>query len=455
MLAHQEIEARIAGGTVLAPEFADMPLPQLLSLFRVVAAAVSKCPSEVLRVADASLSQSDDIEVGLQLIETEKRLNVLLASVSKECNRRGGRYGAYKMFGTLARLFDKELSGWGGATAWVKRFLAEHPDVDFELQRKRKMRASLGLVELREAIDMLGLGFDVGRRLLKNEGIISPDKRGSGAPIAVPVASVAPLAAALKDSLSFRALAQTLGISRVRCQALVDAGLIKARWNQGECYASLWVFEQAELARFWRTFTRHYAESVQSPTLQPFGTIFNRAACQYVPFISIVNAIIEGKLILRSLGADGGYFRSVMLCRDEALLFWRDEANRRCPALGTARAAKTLRMNDESLRHLIAKGFLITRKEAGAFRGHRLTSTVMDRFVRTYIHGEELRDWAATCQLFKDGGPVPRSSRAIIARLDERGIKPVSGPSVDGGRLYLFRRADLGIGEPSRERLEE
>ena len=68
-----------------------------------------------------------------------------------------------------------------------------------------------------------------------------------------------------------------------------------------------------------------------------------------------------------------------------------------------------------------------TKAEAGS----RITPEALDYFRKEYVTGVEL---AATVG--------SRSRRHSSPQLMELGLTPVSGPSVDGARQYLFRRAD-------------
>jgi hypothetical protein len=65
-------------------------------------------------------------------------------------------------------------------------------------------------------------------------------------------------------------------------------------------------------------------------------------------------------------------------------------------------------------------------------------------FARCYAFGRELA---------KEVGSSPRS---LIARLAMAGVSPVSGPSIDGSRQYLFERTDalrgIIVGEQNRLR---
>ena len=97
-------------------------------------------------------------------------------------------------------------------------------------------------------------------------------------------------------------------------------------------------------------------------------------------------------------------------------------------ALSIPEASTILGIKQEVAYHLVNKEF-IEVIDAGR----------LGRFISKEALANFRRDYRFAHQLWNDRSISPRN---LIRILKELGIEPVSGPTVDGGRQYLYRALD-------------
>ena len=100
--------------------------------------------------------------------------------------------------------------------------------------------------------------------------------------------------------------------------------------------------------------------------------------------------------------------------------------------LSVLQAAAQLEVNSESIRRHIHLGLLpATRGTARSSVEWSISADALAGFSHLYV-------FASTIAA-RNGAPL----RTISSRLRSAGLSPVSGPGIDGGVTYLFRRADI------------
>lgn len=93
-------------------------------------------------------------------------------------------------------------------------------------------------------------------------------------------------------------------------------------------------------------------------------------------------------------------------------------------------AAQFLDIKQEVAYCLVRRGLLpICKEKVGRRYATRVLRTSLMEFCASYVFGRDLAEEVGT------------SPRALAERLDRLDIRPISGPSVDGGRQYLFVRS--------------
>lgn len=97
-----------------------------------------------------------------------------------------------------------------------------------------------------------------------------------------------------------------------------------------------------------------------------------------------------------------------------------------------AEAAKLLRVTQDVVYFLVRKGFLSSRRRVSErYPDLLLDRDGLEKFNSAYI---------LPAKVAKKLGTV---SGNLIRLLATQGIQPVSGPTVDGGRQYIFRKSDF------------
>jgi hypothetical protein len=114
---------------------------------------------------------------------------------------------------------------------------------------------------------------------------------------------------------------------------------------------------------------------------------------------------------------------------------------KRGKVLSAHQAVKLLRMHHSSARFLISKGIITAEKRrTGAWGMWAVTEEAICAFKETYMTAVDAAREA--------GMGVP----TLLKCLESKGIKPYSGPSVDGGRQYIIRRDDVKVLHPTIRR---
>ena len=110
--------------------------------------------------------------------------------------------------------------------------------------------------------------------------------------------------------------------------------------------------------------------------------------------------------------------------RDE----WRTEQSN---TLSIVEVAEQMAVKQEVAYHLVRQGLLQTATAATHRRNQRVAMQQLQEFKTAYVWLRDLARGARTS---------PKHLRTL---LDKEGIRPISGPDVDGCRQTLFRRACL------------
>lgn len=153
----------------------------------------------------------------------------------------------------------------------------------------------------------------------------------------------------------------------------------------------------------------------------------------------LVSAILDGKLVPSGLSSRARGLRRLLFTELEAARFLYQLKEVPGRTLNVVEAAERLGVKQEVAYHWVRIGLLPTMTVASESEtGRRLTEAVLEAFQREFVTGPEYawehrlgRRWAAK-------------------HLEMAGVQPVSGPTVDGGRQYVFRRADLEAVNPER-----
>jgi hypothetical protein len=347
---------------------------------------------------------------------------------------RPGRYGLTKQLGAFADwALDQDLTE--GLRSMLRSALDDYLGRNASLRsRSRKLSRTVedgnSLLTLRQVSDRLGRSIVRVREILERHGMIAArDGRGRGAPILVEADVATALRQELDNLVDRDGVWRSLGCSRPIASALLDGGLLprangtavelfgRPAWHRSDLDAALHSLEVvATRERDWPTGAITLSRGL--------GILRSRG----VDLVGACRAVADGRLGTVSLHAAASGFSRIVVDAGAFLAFGGARQPR--STLSVPEAAKVLSLKQEVVYRLCAAEIIATIVAPG-HRSRRVPIDAIDRFRATYV---------VPSQLGLDAG----HHRGWTAeRLLERGAAPVSGRTVDGGRQYVFRRADV------------
>ena len=249
---------------------------------------------------------------------------------------------------------------------------------------------------------------------------------------------------ALKDrwdkSITAAQAGEVLGIGRIAVVSLVKSECLTAIQGPAATKQLEWKFEVAEVERLLQSVEAKITKGephcgVPNVTFHKAIQKLSKVGMEVGAFIKL---ILEGKIIPRAKG-DGTGLALMLFDADEIDLFSKTEAvERRAGKHTLQETAKLLRTSNDETAFLVKQGLLIPEKAAGG-RGFTwsITREEIDRFNATYCTVGHLVDVFCT------------SPKGLSDRLMANGIMPVTGPKIDGGIIYFFKKADLETVQPA------
>ena len=233
-------------------------------------------------------------------------------------------------------------------------------------------------------------------------------------------------------SLTAVEVRRELGLSRRRFRELCQAGILPVLEGRNETEQAVWRIDRNRLDVLNRQLDN---TASASPTKATENVISLATACRTRlidgELALTLNAILDGRLpvigrltglsLIPSLVVDAD--RHLQL-RDE----WRAEHSR---TLSVMEVAEAMAVKQEVAYHLVRQGLLHTTTAETRRRNQRVAMQQLQEFKAEYVWLRDLAQGAHTS---------PKHLRAL---LDQEGIRPISGPDVDGCRQTLFRRACL------------
>lgn len=342
--------------------------------------------------------------------------------------KRPGRYGARKTIGP----FYGWLQGLGpgpvrdAIVAVVRELPASDPVLARRMHRSvlvsgpvRRIGPVIGMVE---AAAILGCGQASMNRLMAVGALPHVPSFGRGVPMAFERAVVRTVAAGRSATIDLRQATLKLGISKVRVRRLVDAGVLPAS-KQGD---GRWAISADSLSDLLSGIEKQVLPSVPAGEHVSFNHLSESLRRRGLSFDRVVGAVGNGSLPAASVDRAAVGLHRFRFDRQVVRAFAPRAA---ADALMTLQAAAAyLGLKWEVVAHLVRVGLL---------RGSRagIEPADADAFGEAFVTGAALARAAGT------------SPRTMAHRLAAQGIKPASGPGVDGGRQNFFARTDLSHGE--------
>lgn len=229
------------------------------------------------------------------------------------------------------------------------------------------------------------------------------------------------------DYLDLRSVARMLGIKLTRVRQLVATGAILADIKPDWRRSNRWQFRRSEVCGFMDQIRR-----AALPRLPKAATVTLNHALRYwrvsaIELCTLLMAVRQGELPC-TLAAEG-QLRDVTFGQI-ALHDWLERYRKSTTDWVTVTvAAGLLGLKEQVVYELVAKNLLVAdlvQKDGRTFR--RISQPSQERFRQEYVSLAELAKQQKT------------SAGALLKRLE---AQPITGPKVDGGRQYFYKRGDL------------
>ncbi len=284
-----------------------------------------------------------------------------------------------------------------------------------------------GLAKLaREA----GMGRSLLKRLVHNDylpGIRFRSPYGKGREtITVDASKVAEL---LPDRSAYRDLkstAQLLGLKRSRLRQFVALGILKADCRPDWSRRSHWHFHKAALQDFIARLQSLSGSKALASSVT-LGEVLQFWQLAPQELRALFDALWCGELPLKM--AENTVISAMVLDSDRTRSWLEDHRRRTIPWLTPTQAAKLLGVKEQVVYELIGKHLLVADLVSG---GRSMLKRIRHDSLQAFQ-----RDYVSLSTLAKAEGTT---ATALLAKLP---AKPVTGPRIDGGRQYFFRREDL------------
>lgn len=293
-----------------------------------------------------------------------------------------------------------------------------------------KPGAEAKFVSVAEAARILNRDPEKVRRVFLKWQIASvPFGSGKGAPMMVPTDTVAAVATEVRQLICLKDLPKALGCSRKDTLAILRAGHLQQA-SGGLALDLLgrraWRMDNIEafVARFIRVAT---GTADQATISLPDAFRWLRRGGMTVG--EVVTALLDGKLDVTCADPSAPGLRQVLL--DAEVVSARSkQVRRREDGFSIEEAAGRLGLKRQVAYELVEAGILKS-STPGRKRGKRIAVRDIEGFRSKFVLASHL------------GLDSGRSKGWAADRLIKMGACPVSGPSVDGRRQYVFRRSDV------------
>lgn len=236
-----------------------------------------------------------------------------------------------------------------------------------------------------------------------------------------------------KNTYSLAEIADRFGIHTSSAQSLVNAGFFEAiRGPATDGYLKLLVSKQSVSELLLSIDAKlGKVENIDKNQIITFTKVYYSLNRIGVSLPNIISAILTNKIrpVLKSKGK--GLYTYRFLKRD-IVSFYRNSIKKLRKQDITLKQFSNQISSYERAIYFIAKKKFIKTYDSGNLRvGRLVTHKAIEKFNSTYVFSVEI---AKICNV---------NPNTVLAYLKKANIRPVSGPNVDGGFKYLFKRKDI------------
>ncbi len=225
---------------------------------------------------------------------------------------------------------------------------------------------------------------------------------------------------------------EKLGIGRRAVADLVRNGCLTAIQGPSITGQLAWKFEHPEIQRLLTLIDEKIAGGDKILTAHvSFRTAIKKLSNLSIEIADFIQLILDGK-ITPTGKSEGAGLSSLLFDPVEIEQFSISEsAKLRDDNHTMQEASRILRLSTEEVFFLINHGLLNAKKASIGRVAWEISREEIDRFKSTY----STMGWLVEA--------MGTNTRGVVDRLMANGVMPLSGPKIDGGRIYLFKKADL------------
>lgn len=349
------------------------------------------------------------------LAEWPKSFHCFLDRLAKESGKRHGRWGVYKLFGPFA-VWALSSDAPGSVRRLVESGICSY----FAARGHRPSRQprlpkpDAALLTLNATARLLGRSVTRVRAVLSREGtLIAVAGEGRGAPLYVRQEQAAKLNGDMHSLCDRSGLRKILACSRKALTAVLNLSMLKAATGiAAELFGrQCWCKAEAE-----QLCASLHAIAGASIPRRPVTLSRYLAGGKCKTWTSVEAIVRKGGLDTQDVGL-------------QRILVAGPPKNGAAGYRSIPQTAIELELKQEVAYHLCRTGIITAEKVAGC-RGRFVAETEIVSFRSQYL---------VPSKLGLDAGKYPGwASDQLLAA----GCMPISGPGIDGGRQFVFRRSE-------------
>ena len=350
-----------------------------------------------------------------------------------------GRFGVRKLSGHLLYTLDAINEPWSRLMAnEIVEFIVSKPELATRApeiaKRRRQVPVDQRMMTMVEACTVLRVSYETLTKLAEERDLYRVPPTGSGAPALLWAGRVLALAERRSALLTKVDVVGILGCDKAAVEKLAHVGLLPYRVEGGRtAYTATGVTALLDDLQ-----SRVCASGDIAGLLIGMGPVARRVCMSGFDVVDVVLAVLTGKLTPRAIEPKARGVQKFLFCSVEVTQFIRQHVTVYRTTMSVNDAAQVLRVKQEVAYHWVRAGLLgTTASDVLGETGRRVTGEALEAFQRRFMTSVEY------------GRQHGLSWRHLADVLERMGLQPVSGPSVDGGRQFLFNRAELAAVDPA------
>ena len=230
------------------------------------------------------------------------------------------------------------------------------------------------------------------------------------------------------DYLDLRATSRLLGLKRTRLRQLVARGVLLADAKPDFRISNRWHFRRTEIEAYLTDIRQRAIEILHGETLT-LAHALRYWRIESTEFGELMQALKLGEV---SFSMPHQYRLCELTFPADELRVWLAKARGATVSwISVSKASELLFLKEEVVYELISKNLLVA--EVVTKNGHamrRVSLLSLQNFKATYVSASAL---------------AQRHAMSVSSILKKITTAPITGPKVDGGRQYFFKRCEIGV----------